>query len=71
MVYGFVNLANTGLQAGDAYDYTHYASANLVYQLFKRLSIGVETLYGYREVKSGDHGDVFRFQVGLLYSIFD
>jgi hypothetical protein len=71
MVYGFANVANTGMQAGDAYDFTHYASANLVYQLFKRLSIGVEGLYGYREAKSGAHGDVFRLQVGLLYSLFD
>jgi hypothetical protein len=69
--YGYVNLENTGLQPGDAYNFTHYASGNLVFQLLKRLSIGTELLYGFREVKNGDHGDVYRFQLGLLYSVFD
>jgi hypothetical protein len=69
--YGYANLENTGMQAADAYDYTHYASANLIYKVFKRLSAGGEVLYGLRNVKSGDDGDVVRFQIGLVYSPFD
>lgn len=69
--YGYVNLGNAAMQPDDAYDSTQYASANLVYQLLKRLSIGGEVLYGSREVKNGDDGDVFRFQIGLVYSLFD
>ncbi|MGH3088056.1 MAG: DcaP family trimeric outer membrane transporter, partial [Rubrobacteraceae bacterium] len=69
--YGYANLENTGTQPDDAYDFTHYASANLIYQIFKRFSVGVEALYGFKEVKNGDDGDVFRFQVSLLYSVFD
>lgn len=69
--YGYANLENTGMQADDAYDFTHYASANLVYQIFKRFSIGLEGLYGFKQVKNDDNGDVFRLQVGLLYAPFD
>jgi len=71
VTYGYANLQNTDLQASDAYDYTHYASANVIYKIFKRFSIGLEGLYGYHQVKSDAHGDVFRFQVGMLYSLFD
>jgi hypothetical protein len=69
--YGYANLENTGQQPADAYDFTHYASANLIYRIFRRLSVGGELLYGLRNVKSGDDGDVFRFQIGMVYSPFD
>jgi hypothetical protein len=69
--FGAVYLANTSGQEADAYHRTYYASGNLVYQLFKRLSVGGEVLYGYRRVRSGDSGDVVRFQVGAVYSVFD
>jgi hypothetical protein len=69
--FGFVNLSNTSGQPGDAYDHTYYASANLVYQLLKRLSVGAELLYGYRGVKNDNNGDVIRFQIGFVYSVFD
>jgi hypothetical protein len=67
---GYVHLDNTASQAGDAYHQTVYASANLVFQI-RRLSIGVETLYGHRETRDGSDGDVVRFTAGLVYSIFD
>ncbi len=69
--YGYANLANTSAQPGSAYNYSHYASGNLVYQLRKRLSIGGEVLYGFKQVKSGANGDVIRFQAALVYSMFD
>jgi hypothetical protein len=69
--YGYVNLQNAGLQTDDAYNQTHYASLNLVYRIFTRFSVGVEGLYGYRQPKGDTHGDVFRFQASLLYSLFD
>ena len=37
----------------------------------KLLSIGVEGLYGKKETNDGDTGDVFRAQVGMVYSLFD
>lgn len=69
--YGYAHLENTALQSPDAYNETHYTSINLMYKIMRRFSVGIEGLYGFREVKSGDNGDVFRIQVGMLYSIFD
>ncbi|HKX12162.1 MAG TPA: DcaP family trimeric outer membrane transporter [bacterium] len=69
--YGYVNVGNEDLQAGDAYNFTHYGSWNLVWNIFKRLNVGAEGLYGFREVKDGRNGDVFRAQLSLVYSVFD
>jgi len=49
---------------------TYYTSGNLVWQLRKRLSIGLECLYGYKEENNGANGDVWRVQTGLVYSLF-
>lgn len=69
--YGYVNLQNTDLEPGDTYHFSHYASGNVVYQLFKRLSIGAEGLFGFKEVKDGRNNDVFRGQLTVAYSLFD
>lgn len=68
--FGFINLENEASQAWDAYHRTYYASANLVFQLYKRLSFGLEGLYGYKQVKSGASGDVFRVQASVMYALF-
>ena len=68
--YGYVNLDNTDGQTGDAYHETTYASANLIWQIRKQMSIGLEGLYGDKTTKDGSSGDVFRVQLGLVYSIF-
>jgi hypothetical protein len=69
--YGYVHLDNEFSQSPSAYHQTHYGSVNVVWQLRKRLSIGLEGLYGHKEEKSGADGDAFRIQVGMVYSIFD
>jgi len=69
--YGYVHLNNETSQGPNAYDTTHYASLNLVWQLRKRLSVGLEGLYGKKETQSGATGDVWRVQMGLVYSLFD
>ena len=69
--FGFNNLDNESSQGALAYHNTYYSSANIVYQLRKRLNIGLEGLYGRKEVNSGDSGDVFRVQVGLSFALFD
>ena len=72
ITYGYVNLDNTDAQDPEFYHITHYASANLVWQLRKKLSVGVEGLYGFKEVRSGaDSGDHWRIQIGMVYSLFD
>jgi hypothetical protein len=69
--YGYVNLDNSDGQAGDAYHETTYASANIICQLRKQMSVGLEALYGQKETKDGDNGDVWRVQLGLVYSLFE
>jgi hypothetical protein len=68
--YGFVGLDTESTMGPDAYHQTQYASVNLIWQLRKRLSVGAEALYGYKQVRSGATGDVARTQVSLMYSIF-
>lgn len=69
--YGYVHLRNQASQDPSAYHVTHYASANLVWQIRKRLSLGLEGLYGSKEDKNEDRGNVFRVHFGLLYSLLD
>jgi len=69
--YGYVHLDNQFSQEPSAYHQTHYGSLNLVWQARKRLSLGLEGLYGFKEEKSGADGDAFRIQLGAVYSIFD
>jgi hypothetical protein len=72
ITYGYVNLDNASGQVGTFYHTSHYASANLIWQLRKRLSVGLEGLYGFQEAKSGaDSGDHWRVQLGMVYSLFD
>jgi hypothetical protein len=70
--YGYVNLDNSSGQTGTFYHSSHYASANVVWQLRKRLSVGLEGLYGTKEANNGvDSGDHWRIQLGMVYSLFD
>jgi hypothetical protein len=69
--YGYVNMDNEASQGSNAYDQTHYVSLNLVWQVRKRLSVGLEGLYGHNEVQSGADGEAWRVQVGVIYKLFD
>jgi len=76
--YGYVNLDSLSSQLGptgipgEFYHITHYASANIIWQLRKRLSIGLEGLYGFKEAQNGvDSGNHWRVQLGMVYSLFD
>ena len=72
VTYGYVNLDNDSGQSATFYHTSHYASANFVWQLRKRLSVGIEGLWGTKEVQNGqDSGDVWRVQLGMVYSLFD
>lgn len=69
--YGYVNLNPEDSQGPNAYEKTHYVSANAIWQIRKRLNIGFEALYGSKENQAGNHGDAFRLMVGFMYSLFD
>jgi hypothetical protein len=72
LTHGYVHLENTTGQVGEpAYHVSQYASINLVFRVFKRLRIGVEGLYGYKEVNDGRDNDVLRVQAGLAWALFD
>ena len=72
ITYGYVNLDNASGQVPTFYHTSHYASANLIWQLRKRLSIGLEGLYGLKTAQNGvDSGDHWRIQLGMVYSLFD
>ena len=72
VTYGYVNLDNASGQAATFYHTSHYASANLIWQLRKRLSVGLEGLYGIKEARNGvDSDDHWRVQLGMVYSLFD
>jgi hypothetical protein len=70
--YGYVNVDNTSGQAPTFYHTSQYASLNLIYQLRKHLSIGLEGLYGTQEAQNAQtSGDMWRVQLGMVYSLFD
>jgi hypothetical protein len=72
LTYGYVNLDNTSGQVDTFYHVSHYASLNLIWQMRKRLSVGLEALYGFMEARNNqDSGDHFRLQLGMVYSLFD
>ena len=68
--YGLVNIDNEASQGPNAYHQTHYASLNLMWQPFKLLTLGLEGLYGHKEVQSGAAGADWRIQFGVVYSLF-
>ena len=71
LTYGYVNLDNTNGQAATFYHTSTYASANVIWQLRPQWSVGAEMLYGLMEARNGvDSGDHYRFQLGMVYSIF-
>ena len=71
VTYGYVDLGNKSGQSLTAYHKTQYASANVIWQLRKRLSVGAEGLWGDKTVRNGAKGDAWRLQFGLVYSVFD
>lgn len=72
VTYGYVNLENVNTAGNpDAYHQSHYGSVNVMYELFKRMSIGLEGLGGHKEVADGRSVTIYRIQLGLSVSIFD
>lgn len=56
LVYGYVNADNPGFADGGALDNTWYTAANLVWNPYKKLTVGFEYLWGRRENKDGADG---------------
>jgi hypothetical protein len=81
ITYGYVNLDSLPTQfgttetppvLGEFYHTSQYASANLIWQIRRRLSVGLEGLYGLKTAQNGvDSGNHWRVQLGIVYSLFD
>jgi hypothetical protein len=72
VTYGYANLDNSSGQANNFYQNSTYASANLIWKIKARWTLGLEVLYGLKEVKNGDtSGDNYRVQLGMNYALFD
>jgi hypothetical protein len=61
LVYGYVNSDNPEFVSGDTYDNTNYAAADLIWNPYKKVTLGVEYLWGRRENKDGASGSSNRF----------
>ena len=71
LVFGHVNLDPASGMDPEFYDNSNYAAANVIWQIRERWSLGAECLYGYKEAQNGNNsGDIFRFQMGMTYSLF-
>jgi hypothetical protein len=60
-VFGFFDVDNRSVQAGDALNSTRYVSVNLVWSPFKNVDLGVEYLWGKRkdlDAASGTHNRI-------------
>ncbi|MBW1970305.1 MAG: hypothetical protein JRI82_12560 [Deltaproteobacteria bacterium] len=56
LVYGYVNSDNPDFLSGDTYDNTNYVAADLIWNPYKPVDLGVEYLWGRRENKDGASG---------------
>ena len=70
ITYGYVDLRTSSPWAPTAYHRTDYASLNAVYQFHKKMSLGMEVLYGYKQQQDLLKGDVWRLQFGIAYKLF-
>jgi hypothetical protein len=67
--YGYVSADSEDSLGPLAYDYTHYASASLLWQPTKALRLGLEYLYGHRKTEGGADGDAHRVNFVLKYDL--
>ena len=68
LVYGYVNADNPGFLDGDVLENTTYFAADLIWNPWKTVTLGVEYLWGRRENKDGASGTDNRI---LFSSRFD
>jgi hypothetical protein len=65
VVYSFLDAKNTGFQAGDAYNHTHYFALNLIWNIYSTVMLGAEYLWGKRVDKDLSEGAVNRLDLSL------
>jgi|WetSurMetagenome_2_1015567.scaffolds.fasta_scaffold10740_3 hypothetical protein len=70
LTYGYVDLQDELSMGPTAYHRTNYASLNAVYQFRKKMSLGMEVLYGRNQLQDLSKGDAWRLQFGIAYRLF-
>lgn len=68
LVYGYVNANNPDFIDGDELENTTYVAADLIWNPYKKVTIGAEYLWGRRENQNGKDGTANRY---LFSSRFD
>jgi len=61
LVYGYVNSDNPEFVSGDTFDNTNYVATDLIWNPYKKATLGIEYLWGRRENKDGASGTDNRF----------
>jgi len=67
-MFGYAYSNPFGFQSGGTLDNTLYTAANLMWEIFPYLTLGIEYAYGQRENK--DHSDLDNHRVGIGFQIF-
>jgi DcaP outer membrane protein len=67
-VYGFAQVADTGVQPGSTFHQSNYTAGNLIWNPFGSLNLGAEFLYGWRVNKDGTKGNAPRIMFSAKYN---
>jgi hypothetical protein len=68
VVYGFVQVQNSGGQPASAFHQSNYSAGNLIWNPFGSLTVGTEFLYGWRVNKDGTSGNAPRIMFSAKYN---
>jgi hypothetical protein len=69
MSYGYVSLEPEFSNGPTAFERSHYFAANLVYQPSPVVTLGLEYLYGIKEVANGEDADGHRLNLVIKYDL--
>lgn len=65
--YGYLNVDNEDIQAGDEFSTSHFFVINYLYQLAEPVLLGTELQWGSLEDKAGDKGENLRWQSSVIF----
>ena len=68
LIYGEALVTNTAFQPNTTFHKSQYGSANLIWNPFGSLEVGIQYHHGWKELKDGERGNASRFQISAKYS---
>lgn len=69
VTYGYADVDPENSEGQFAYDHGDYVSANLIYQASPSFRMGLEYLYGFKEVRNGASHDGQRLNFVVKYDL--